>query len=53
MTYPYVLLGLASLLIVGLIWLAYEVGRRVGAEEQRHEYGERPSYWFSDDNEPF
>ena len=33
--YPYILLGLASMLIVSTIWFAYEMGRRVGAYEER------------------
>ena len=53
MTYPYVLLGLASLLIVSSIWLAYEVGRRVGAYEEQRQYIRREPRLFSDDNEPF
>ena len=33
--YPYVLLALASMLIVATVWFAYEMGRRVGAYEER------------------
>lgn len=33
--YPYILLGLASLMAVSTIWFAYEMGRRVGAYEER------------------
>jgi hypothetical protein len=53
MTYPYVLLGLASLLFVASIWLAYEVGVRVGAYEEQRQYTRREPRWFSADNEPF
>jgi hypothetical protein len=35
MMYPYILLALASMLVVSTIWFAYEVGRRVGAYEER------------------
>jgi hypothetical protein len=35
MMYPYVLLTLASMLIVATVWFAYEMGRRVGAYEER------------------
>jgi len=53
MMYPYVLLGLGSLLVVGLIWLAYEVGRSVGATEEYRFFRDYEPQWFSDDNEPF
>ena len=35
MTFPYVLLTLGTLLFTSSVWLAYEVGRRVGAYEER------------------
>lgn len=34
-TFAYTLLALASMLIVATIWFAYEMGRRVGAYEER------------------
>jgi hypothetical protein len=33
--YPYILLALASMLVVSTIWFAYEMGCRVGAYEER------------------
>ena len=34
MMFPYLLLGLASLLVVTSVAFAYEIGKRVGAYEQ-------------------
>lgn len=53
MTYPHVLLIMATLIIVLAVWLAYEVGCRVGAYEEQRQYTRREPQWFSDDNEPF
>lgn len=37
MMFPYMLLGIATLMIVTSVWVAYEVGRRVGAYEERRD----------------
>jgi hypothetical protein len=41
--FPYLLLGLASLLIVATIMFVYEVGKRVGAYEQSRNH-RHPNY---------
>ena len=38
MMYPYILLALASLLFVGCVVFAYEMGKRVGEYETRRNY---------------
>lgn len=38
MMFPYMLLGIATLMIVTSVWVAYEIGRRVGAYEARRDY---------------
>lgn len=43
MMFPYLLLALASLLIVTSIMFAYEVGRRVGAYEVQRNH-RHPNY---------
>ena len=43
MMYPYILLALASLLFVGCVVFAYEMGKRVGTYETQRNY-RHPNY---------